>query len=311
MRVVSLLPAATELVVALEQRHAIVGRTHECDHPRNLGDIPVMTADLLSHAATPSEIDRAVKDGMASMSTIYRLDEQALLSVRPDVVITQDTCAVCAVDGSQVERTIARLEQPPRLFRYDPHRLEDIPVEAERIGRELGDARAGLALRSHLERRLAFVRQRVAGLSHPTVAVLEWPDPLFSAGHWVPDVIEAAGGHEVLGTVGERSREVAREVVVAARPEVLVLSFCGFDLRTSLGHADALLNGELLAELGHPRVLALDGSAWLSRPGPRILDAVEALAALFHDPHPDLRPEHGMTAEYVDGTWLDGAVLTV
>lgn len=309
MRIVSLLPAATELVVALEQRHALVGRTHECDHPAEIGDVPVVTADLLPPATTPAEIDRAVKDGVAESSTIYRLDEGALLSARPDVIITQHTCAVCAVDGSHVERVVANLEDPPQILTYDPHRLTDLPAEAERIGRALGDARAGLALRSHLERRLDYVRERLAEPIRPRVAVLEWPDPPFAAGHWVPDAVEAAGGREVLGTSGERSQEVTWDALAAARPDVLVLSFCGFDLATSLEHAAGVVATDRLEELGDPRVVAIDGSAWLSRPGPRLLDAVEAIAAILHDPHPDFRPDHGMVAEYIEGSWVDAAAV--
>lgn len=311
MRIVSLLPAATEVVAALEMRHALVGRTHECDHPAGIETVPAVTADLLPPATTPAEIDRAVKTGVAESSTIYRLDRDALIRARPDVIITQQTCAVCAVDGSEVERVAAELDEPPLVLTYDPHRLADLPGEAERIGRALGDARAGLALRSHLERRIDFVRARVADATRPRVAVLEWPDPIFAAGHWVPDVVEAAGGTEVLGAGGERSQEVTWEAVVAADPDVLVLSFCGFDLATSLQHASAVVAADRLEQLGDPRVIAIDGSAWLSRPGPRLLDGVEALTAILHDPHPDFWPDHGMAAELVDGAWVDAAAVRV
>lgn len=303
MRIVSLLPAATELVVALEHRYALVGRTHECDYPPEVGEVPIVTADLLEPGLDPASIDRAVKEGVASMATIYRLDVDAFLDTRPDVVITQHTCAVCAVDGAEVERVAAMLDDPPRIITHDPHRLDDLPAAAERMGRELGDTRAGLALRSHLERRLAFVRDRVSAADHPSVAIVEWPDPLFAPGHWVPDAVEAAGGVSVFGAAGERSVEASWADLVDASPDVVVLSFCGFDLETSLANAGPVL--DRIGALGQVRIVAIDGSAWLSRPGPRLVDGVEALASILHDPHPDLRPALGMAAELVDGAWVD------
>jgi iron complex transport system substrate-binding protein len=305
MRIISLLPAATELVVGLELRYALVGRTHECDHPPAVRNVPVMTSDLLPSGLDPRSVDRAVKDGIAESSTIYRLDEDALVAAEPDVIISQTTCAVCAVDGSHVERAVAHLAHEPRILTHDPHRLDDITAAAERLGRSLGDTRAGLALRSHLERRIDFVRRKVDHRTRPRVAVVEWPDPLFGAGHWVPDAVDAAGGEEVFGSPGDRSRERTWDDLVAARPEVVILSFCGYDLATSIRHAGPLVADGRLAALDHPRLIAVDGSAWLSRPGPRIVDGIEALAAVLHDPHPDLRPAPGMVAELHRGMWRD------
>ena len=307
MRIVSLLPAATELVVALEQRYALVGRTHECDHPPAIADVPSLTTDLLPAGMSPVEIDAAVSDGMAIESTIYRLDTTAFADARPEVVITQQTCAVCAVDGAQVARAVTGLESPARIISYDPHRLADLPIEAERIGRELGDTRAGLALRSHMETRIRFVAEKVQRLDRPRVAAVEWPEPLFAPGHWVPDIIEAAGATSVFGVAGERSVTRTWDELAAAQPDILVLSFCGFHLDAVIEHAAPLIADGIPAATGASRIVAIDGSAWLSRPGPRLIDAIEALAWIFHGAHPDLRPESSMAAELRDGVWVDAA----
>ncbi|MGH8936101.1 MAG: cobalamin-binding protein [Acidimicrobiia bacterium] len=295
MRIVSLLPSATEILFAVGAGDQVVGVTHECDFPPEARGLPVVTEDLLPGGLSAVEIDRAVAAGVRDRHTIYRLDEELLRGLEPDVVVTQALCEVCAVPTRLVEQAVCSMPRAARVVSSDPPDLEGIFVSMREIGAVVGaDTEPGLA---PLRVRLAQVRELVEGLPQPRVAVLEWPDPPYAPGHWVPDMVEAAGGRSVLGSSGRPSRRVTWKEVLDSRPEVVVLAFCGFDLAETVRRADEI-EGEPWRRLTESvEVMAVDGSAYFSRPGPRVVDGVELLAWLLHKPD-DLQPPPGGAAAH-------------
>lgn len=296
MRIVSLLPSATEILFAVGAGDQLVGVTHECDFPPEAGELPEVTEDLLPTGLSAVEIDRAVAGGVRDRHTIYRLDEKLLRALEPDVVVTQALCEVCAVPTRLVEQAVCSMPRAARVVSSDPRDLEEIFASIREIGAVVG-ADDSEALLASLRDRLARVRQLVEGLPQPRVAVLEWPDPPYAPGHWVPDMVEAAGGRSVLGSSGRPSRRVSWKEVLESRPEMVVLAFCGFDLAETLRRADEI-EGEPWRRLTESvDVMAVDGSAYYSRPGPRVVDGVELLAWLLHQPD-DLQPPPGGTAVY-------------
>lgn len=288
MRIVSLLPSATEILFALGKGDRVVGVTHECDHPPEARERPAVTADLLPPGLSAARIDQAVAEGVRDAHTIYALDEERLRALEPDVVVTQALCAVCAVPTQTVEEAVCIMPRPARVLSHDPHDLGGILSSIQEIGRAVGAEEEAAELVSVLERRLAGVAEAVAGLPRPRTAVLEWPDPPYAPGHWVPDMVEAAGGMSVLGTPGRPSQRIAWEEVEEARAEMVVLAFCGFDLEETLRRLEEdPKRWHRLAETS--RLVAVDGSAYFSRPGPRIVDGVELLAWVLHGLE-ELRP---------------------
>ena len=289
--------------------HRLVARTHECDHPPSVRSVPAVTQDLLPGGLSPAEIDAAVAKSVSDTHTIYALDSDALLAAKPDVVLTQATCAVCAVDVATVETAVCTMPSGAEIVSFDPIGLDDVVDGPQLIGRAVDGLREGLALSSHMRTRLNWVRTRVAGGRRRRVAAIEWPDPLFAPGHWVPDMIDTAGGHSVFGTAGAQSIRSDMETLASSQPEVVVFAFCGYDLETTIEHADALLADSRWDPLRamSPHLLAIDGSGYVSRPGPRLVDGVEALAWALHKPHPDVRPQPGVMAHAIDGTWVDAA----
>jgi len=284
-RIVSLLPSATEIVCALGLDDRLVAVTHECDFPADAVDgLPRVTANRLSPEVTRSgDIDAAVRAALADGHGIYALDEGLLTELEPDLILTQELCRVCAVAYPTVleaART-AGGEEGPMVVSLEPHSIGDVLATIGLVARMAGVPEAGEAFVADLRRRLAAVER--APLRRRT-ALVEWLVPLFTPGHWVPEQVELAGGESVIGQPKERSREESWEALAEASPEVLVLGLCGFDLPRSLSEwADfdlphaltrtrAWRNGELWA---------IDGSAYVSRPGPRLVDGVEVLTAIL------------------------------
>jgi iron complex transport system substrate-binding protein len=281
VRIASLVPSTTEIVAALGLGDALVARTHECDHPAEVAGVAPVTRDLLPGGLSPAEIDGAVARSVADRHTIYALDEGALRAARPDVVLTQSTCAVCAVDRSAVDAACTMGDA--RVVSYDPATLPGILEGIHDVARALGRPEEGERLVDDLRGRLDAVAARADGRDRPRVAAVEWPDPLYAPGHWLPDLVEAAGGRSVFGASGARSVRSSVSDLCATRPDVVVLAFCGYDLATTERLAGEL--GEQPAwapvrELGVP-VVCVDGSAHFSRPGPRVVDGVERLAGLL------------------------------
>ncbi len=290
MRIVSLLPSTTEIVFALGAGDDLVGVTFECDHPPAARSRRIVSTSSLPAGLTPGEIDDEVRRRQAAGEDLYHLDEGALAQLRPDLVLTQDLCAVCAVAVGSVDAALRHLGTSAAVVTLDPMTLTEVLDSVRTVGAALDRLPAAERLVQALTARLAAVADRVAGRPRPRVLVLEWTDPPYTAGHWVPDLVVAAGGEPLLAAPGGRSAATTWDVVRASDPDVVVVAPCGFDLPGSAALAHGLLERGLLPA-GVP-VCVLDADAVVVRPGPRLVDGVEALAAVLHpgvlDPRPDL-----------------------
>ncbi|HLI56115.1 MAG TPA: cobalamin-binding protein [Actinomycetota bacterium] len=280
MRIVSLLPSATEIVYALDLGDQLVGVTHECDWPPEARGKPLVSHTTLPAGAAPAEIDRLVSESLDGGDPTYRLDHEAIRELRPDVVITQDLCAVCAVPSGHVQAALDLLGSPAQVVSLDPSSLGEVLDCVLRVGRVSGHDRQAQAYVRELQARLDRVRAAVAGLDRPRVFALEWGDPPFNGGHWVPEMIELAGGECVLGAPGTPSVRLTWEAVAAAAPDAVVFMPCGYQLDAAVAEGAALMDHPGLA--GAARFYAADSSAYFSRPGPRLVDGVELLAAALH-----------------------------
>ncbi len=275
MRIASLLPSATEIVAALGRAGDLVAVSDECDHPPGVEALPRLSLSRVDPAAPAADIDRAVRDALGRGEELYGIDEQVLAAVAPDLILTQSLCTVCAV-STATTRASARLSGlDVRVVDLEPTTLPEVLDSIEQVGREIDAVQPAAELRSALERRIARLAAVALGRPPLRVCVLEWVDPPFSAGHWVPEVVSLAGGREVVGSSGERSRRVTWDEVAAAGPELIVVSPCGFDLTRSRREAELARVDDRFPEA---RVVCMDGNAYLSRPGPRLIDAAELLA---------------------------------
>lgn len=306
MRIVSLLPSATEILFAIGVGDDVVGVTHECDHPAAVAGVPAVTRDLLPPGLSAAEIDAAVSAGIRDEHTIYALDEDALGSVRPDVVVAQTLCDVCAVPLQTVDDTLCSLTSNATVVAADPSTLDDLLPAIRVVGRAV-DADAGAAaLTDRLAARMEAVVAAVAGRPTPAVAVLEWSDPPWLPGHWVPDMVERAGGRGVLGASGQPSQRTTFAELAAVDADVVVAAFCGFDLDQTIAHVEQIADRpEWRALVDGARLLAVDGSAYFSRPGPRLIDGVELLAWALHGVG---SPPPGSIAEWSGEGWQRPAV---
>jgi iron complex transport system substrate-binding protein len=289
VRIVSLLPSTTEILFALGVGDDVVGVTFECDFPPEARSRRVVSTSALTEGLSPSEIDAEVRARMAAGEDLYHLDEGALRDLSPDLVVTQDLCAVCAVDVKTVDAALAHLGCNGTVLTIDPGTLAEVIASVAVIGQATGTTERADEIVSNLQARLVNVADAVAGRRRPTVAVVEWTDPLFSAGHWVPDMVTAAGGTCVLGTPGGRSVTVSPEALAGSGAEIVIVSPCGFNLAGAIELAAALMDRHVLPS-GIP-VWAVDADAAFVRPGPRLVDGVEAMAAIFHPEAQPARPE--------------------
>ena len=280
MRIASLVPSATEMLFALGLGGDVVGVTHECDFPPAAASLPQLTATVLPEGLDAGEIDAAVKEIVGEGRALYSLDEERLAELAPDLIVTQAVCEVCAVSYEDVAEVAARLPGSPAVLRQDPSTLEETLADVTRLGAEAGIKAHAAEVRAGLEARLERVRAAVEGAERPRVLALEWLDPLFLGGHWVPEMIEIAGGVDVAGVAGEKSPQVEWERLGGLDPEVIVAMPCGWYLDDS--RAQALRYRERLESLGADRFFAVDAASTFSRPGPRLVDGVELLAHLFH-----------------------------
>ncbi len=285
MRIVSLLPSATEALWWLGLGDRVVGVTYECNEPPEAATRPQVTDTIVPVDATPAEIDAVISAAMAEGRELYRIDRALLASLDPDLIVSQDLCRVCAVPSGNVADAVAELGCTAEVFSYDPMTLDGVLDEIERLGVAAGlavvDARAAVG---PLRSRLADLRHRHEGVPRPRVLLLEWVDPPFSAGHWIPDQIEAAGGEPVLGHRGERSAAVDWDTVARSGAEILIVAPCGFDGEAAAEQLESVVARPELAELPavrNGRVHAIDADAYVVRPGPRLIDGAEHLATLF------------------------------
>ena len=284
MRIASLVPSATEMLFALGLGDRVVAVTHECDYPEAARGLPQLTRSVIPPGLPAADIDRAVRERTERGEVLYELDGERLEELHPDLIVTQALCAVCAVSIDDVRAVAARLPSRPRVVALDPETLAEVLGDARTLGDAAGALDAADALVAESEERLARVEEAVVGAPRPRVAALEWLDPPFAGGHWVPEMVALAGGEDVLGLPGIKSRAVAWTDVEATEPEVALVIPCGYDAEGTLREAHR--HGERLRALG-ARVVAADASAYFSRPGPRVVEGVELLA---HALHPGLVP---------------------
>lgn len=286
LRIVSLLPSATEIICALGLEEQLVGVTHECDFPRSVRALPKVTNTLIPTDATSAEIDGLVRDKLGGQSALYTLDMAVLERLRPDLIVTQALCDVCAVSEDEVQNAACVLPGAPRVLNLEPETLGEVLDCIRQVGVAAGIAPRAEVVISGLRERVDDVRRRVASATtRPRVALLEWLDPPFSTGHWNPELIRIAGGDDRLGREGERSRTLRWDEVIAWQPEVVLISACGFTVERTLEEVGVLRGvpgWDDLPAARAGRVFVTDGSAYFSRPGPRLVDSLELLAHLIH-----------------------------
>ena len=284
MRIVSLVPHATELLFALGLGDDVVAVTHECDHPAAAQLLPHVTRDRLAGGLSAGEIDAAVRERTAAGEAIYELDEDLLNALEPDLIVTQALCPVCAVSYDDVRKVARAIATKPKVIALDPKTLGEAMGDIRTVAAATGARDAAVDLVARQRARIDRVKLAVRKAEHrPRVAAIEWFDPVFVAGHWTPQMIELAGGEDALGFAGEHSEQTSWEMVAAARPEVVVCMPCGYDAPRA--HLEAQLFAHELRRVGADRVVAVDAAAYFSRPGPRLVDGLELLAGILH---PDL-----------------------
>jgi iron complex transport system substrate-binding protein len=287
MRIVSLLPSATEIVYALGLGDELAGVTFECDEPPNARhDKAVVVGGRDTSAMTPGEIDAYVQAQAAAGEDLYHLHRDALAGIDPELILTQDLCWVCALPSATVAEALDYLGCSAEVLALDPHSLHEVLETIRLVGSRTGALDRAESLVATLRARLDAVAGAVRGRPRPRVAVVEWVDPPFPGGHWVPDLVSAAGGDPVAALPGERSRPITWDEIAAARPEVVVVSPCGYHLDGATEQAEAVASA-----LPGPAVWAIDGDGLVVRPGPRLVDGVEALASVLHPGLVPARPD--------------------
>jgi iron complex transport system substrate-binding protein len=293
MKIVSLLPSATEIAFELGLADQIVGVSCDCDFPSQAKNKPVVSASALQvdTSAKPGDIDAEVRDRVSQSGPIYEIDRQLIRELRPELILAQDLCRVCAVPSGHVTEALEKLGASADVISLDPHSLEEVIEGISQVARATGTSGRGEELVTQLSRRLDEVRSKTIQLEPIPTLALEWADPPFSGGHWVPEMVRVAGGRDVLGIERAQSRTCAWSEIAEAAPEVIAFMPCGFGLSDAIAQAKDLkcvpeFAASPAARSG--RVFAVDGSAYFSRPGPRLFDGVEILAWILH---PELFPE--------------------
>ena len=287
MKIVSLLPAATEIAAALGLMNQVVGVSHECDYPSAANQRPRVTRCPIHHAGLSSgAVDHWVRDALRNNGTIYTIDDSLMRELRPDIILTQKLCDVCAAGYGTVARLAATLPGPPTVVNLEPSSLSDIFGDICRVAAACHVAECAEELIAHLSVRVETVRSRVRKIAYrPRCFLMEWVDPPFCSGHWGPELVEIAGGHDSLGRKCRPSAQIAWESVVEASPEIIVLALCGYDLARARQDAALLLNFpdfDSLPAAQNNNIYIVDGSAFFARPGPRIIDSLEILAGILH-----------------------------
>jgi iron complex transport system substrate-binding protein len=286
-RIVTLLPSATEIVCALGAGDRLVGRSHECDFPPEIRHLPACTAAKLNSEASSAEIDRQVKDLGREAISVYRIDAELLKQLQPGVIITQAQCEVCAVSLPEVEAAVSQwLGHRPQIISLSPAKLADIWDDIRRVAAALDLAEHGRTVLAALKNRMVNIIEKTCVMKRrPTVACLEWIEPLMAAGNWVPELVELAGGSNLAGEPGKHSPWLNWETLVKLNPEVIAVMPCGFDLARTKSEMSALLDHPAwprLRAVKNRRVFLTDGNQFFNRPGPRIVESLEILAEIIH-----------------------------
>lgn len=284
MNVVSLLPAGTEIVAALGALDELVGVTHECDHPPQVSSRPRVTTSAVAAGLPAGAVDAEVRALAAAGTSLFALDERLIAALRPDVVLTQALCDVCAVSETDVRALATRLRPAPRVVTLSGTTLDGVFADVERVAAALDRRREGEALLDDLRARLRHVHEtlKAARAPRPRVAVIEWTDPVYAAGHWVPEMVRRAGGSDALAQPGEHSVPRTLEQVAAADPELLIFAPCGYDVGRAAEEGRATLARPAWHWAAGREAWAVDANAYVSRPGPRLVDGIELFASLMH-----------------------------
>jgi iron complex transport system substrate-binding protein len=284
MRIASLVPSATEMLCALGLRDSVVAVTHECDYPEGIEQLPHLTRSVIPEDLSPAEIDAAVRERTQKGEAIYELDEELLHQLEPDLIVTQAVCEVCAVAFEDVRGVAARLASQPNVVSLDPSTIGEVMGDIRTLAQATDSKDAGVDLVRELADRMDRMKLKLHGIEpRPRVLALEWLDPPFTGGHWVPQMIDLAGGEDAIGFPGERSREATWDELAASQPDVIVSMPCGYYAERA-AH-EVMQHRDEVASLGAGQVVAVDAAAYFSRPGPRLVDGVELLAHILH---PDL-----------------------
>jgi iron complex transport system substrate-binding protein len=292
MRIISLVPSATEMLFALGLGPDLVAVTHECDYPAAARELPKVTRDVLPSGLSAAEIDAAVKERTLAGQSIYELDAEALHDLGPDLIVTQALCSVCAVSYDDVRSIAEEIETQPMVISLDPHTVGEVLGDARTLAQATDRKAAAVELVAEAAARIDRIRVATRNARRVRVAALEWLDPPFAAGHWTPQMIDWAGVEDVLGFPGENSEERSWEEIAAARPDVVIAMPCGYD--AEIAHREAEMHRDQLAAVGAGEVVAVNAAAYFSRPGPRIIDGLELLAHILH---PELVPEPDASAD--------------
>jgi iron complex transport system substrate-binding protein len=295
-RIVTTLPSATEIISLLGLEDKLVGITHECDYPPSVRKKPVVMRSVFdSRQMTSREIDENVLSRVTTGRSVYEIDEKLLQYLSPDLIITQELCEVCATPLREVAKTIGGLDPKPEILSLTPHNLEEVIEDVERVGRATGTIEKAMQISRDLTRRVNLVREKTRNLSQtqrPTAFCLEWLDPIYCSGHWMPELVDYAGGKEILGKYGEPSTVVEWEKVLSADPDVIFVTVCGYDVKRTLVEISTLTEREGWNEMRAVRnrmVFVLDSPSYYSRSGPRLVDGLEIMAYLLH---PELFPAY-------------------
>jgi iron complex transport system substrate-binding protein len=292
MRIISLVPNGTEILFAVGAGDRVVGVSHECDYPAEARTRPILTGSALRPGMTAAEVDQAVAAQVGSGESLYTLDEARIADLLPDIIVTQQLCPVCAVSTTQVEGAVRPLPRCPEVVSLDPKSLADVFADIRLVGDVTGQGEEARELLRSLEGRIEKVRAAVAataGRPRPRVAALEWLDPPFAGGHWVPEMIETAGGIDALASPGSHSARLTWQQLQAADPDIIVAMPCGFDEAGARAQVEAVAHRpewQALRAVREGRVYGVDANGCFSRPGPRLVDGIEQLARLFHGSGP-------------------------
>ena len=291
MRIVSLLPSATEIICALGLEDQLVGVTHECDYPASVQQLPKVTRTMIPAEASSGEIDRLVRQKLQTVRALYTLDLPVLRELRPDMIVTQALCNVCAVAEEEVRSVVCALPRSPEVVNLEPQTLSQVFASIQLVANAVGVERVADEVIAELAARVEIIVARTARLQRrPRVALLEWLDPPFSCGHWNPELVRLAGGNEGLGQDGQPSRTLRWDEVLAWQPEVVFIACCGFSIERALCDLPPLefvKDWQDLPAVRSRQVYVVDGSHYFSRPGPRLVDSLEILA---HTLHPTVHP---------------------
>lgn len=294
MRIVTTLPGATEIVALLGLEENLVGVTHECDYPPSVKKKPVVMRSVFDTTRMNNkEIDDSVISTLTKGNSLYEIDEELLKSLKPDLIITQELCEVCATPLRDVSKAIGSLEQKPSVVSLTPHKLEDVLEDVMKVGRATGKVEKAEKVVSDLGRRIDSVRKKSGTLKdRQSVLCLEWVDPIYCSGHWMPELVSYAGGRETIGKLGEQSTIISWQDIVKADPDVIFIVICGYNIERTLGEIEILTKSKYWDNLKAVRndgVYVLDGGSYYSRSGPRLVDGLEIMAYILH---PELFPEY-------------------